>query len=106
MLFRSLLGGDVQVRSAPGAGSRFILSLPRSSPTVSIGSDDHQPAETGARAAEQSAERSQPSHSRGGGAADPAVEDTPREVRAILDASRKATRATPAREEGGGAERS
>jgi signal transduction histidine kinase len=101
-----LLGGDVQVRSAPGAGSRFILSLPRSSPTVSIGSDDHQPAETGARAAEQSAEQSQPSHSRGSGAATPAVEDTPPEVRAILDASRKATRAKPPREKGGGAERS
>jgi signal transduction histidine kinase len=91
-----LLGGDVQVRSAAGAGSRFILSLPRSSPTVSIASDEHRDAErTAGRAG---------SPRTGGGAvaiADVASEDTPPEVRAILDASLEASRANVAREKKG-----
>jgi anti-sigma regulatory factor (Ser/Thr protein kinase) len=99
-----LLGGEVQVRSAPGAGSRFILSLPRSSPPVSIGSDDHRspgPASTGD--AERSAERPQPSRASGSAASEggAAGEDTPPEVRAILDASLKTRRTNVAREKEG-----
>ena len=75
-----LLGGDVQVRSAPGAGSRFTLSLPRSSPIVSITSDDRE------------------SHRANGIAAERATEDTPPEVRAILDASLEEARAKSARD--------
>jgi signal transduction histidine kinase len=74
-----LLGGDVQVRSAPGAGSRFILSLPRSSPTVSITSDHRE------------------SHGASGIAAERATENTPPEVRAILDESLQEARAKSAR---------
>ncbi len=99
-----LLGGDVQVRSAPGAGSRFIVSLPRSSPTVSIGSDDQRTADLArARDAQHSAERSQPSRSASGGSvdADRATEDTPPEVRAILDASLQATRVKATRQNEG-----
>ena len=104
-----LLGGDVQVRSAPGAGSRFILSLPRSSPTV-IGPEDH--ATSSARPATQegarTAEWSQLSRSGSGGtsASDDARDNTPPEVRAILDASMQATRAKTPRETGDDSERS
>ena len=99
-----LLGGEVQVRSAPGAGSRFILSLPRSSPPVSIGPDDHRspgPASTGD--AERSAERPQPSRASGSEATEGAGagEDTPPEVRAILDASLQTRRTNGAREKEG-----
>lgn len=88
-----LLGGDVQVRSAPGAGSRFMLSLPRSSPTVSIASDEQRPSE--------------PDHARGTGVnAEAASEDTPPEVRAILDASLEVTRVNVVREGDGDGERS
>jgi signal transduction histidine kinase len=79
-----LLGGDVQVRSAPGAGSRFILSLPRSSPTVGITSDDRA------------------SHGASGIAADRATEDTPPEVRAILDESLAEARAKSAHDSSSG----
>jgi signal transduction histidine kinase len=92
-----LLGGDVQVRSAPGAGSRFVLSLPRSSPALTIGSDDHRPmANEGGGDAARAAKRSQTSRSASGAAADSdrADEDTPPEVRAILDASVRTTRAS------------
>jgi signal transduction histidine kinase len=101
-----LLGGEVQVRSAPGAGSRFILSLPRSSPTVSVGSDDHRPDEApSTRGAERPAERSQPSRSKTRGA-DRSSEDTPPEVRAILDASIEATRTNVTSEREGDGQRS
>ena len=95
-----LLGGDVQVRSAPGAGSRFVLSLPRSSPAVSLASDDHRPIDHGGGGdAAQPVQRSQASRSASGGASDSdrADEDTPPEVRAILDASVRTTRANIAR---------
>ena len=97
-----LLGGDVQVRSARGAGSRFVLVLPRSSPTVSIGSDDHRPTESGSGLeAERPAERSQASRSPGGAEVDSdrTNEDTPPEVRAVLDASLRASRANIARQQ-------
>lgn len=104
-----LLGGEVQVRSAPGAGSRFILSLPRSSPPVSIGSDDHRsPGPAGTGDAERSAERPQPSRASGTAATEGGAggEDTPPEVRAILEASLEGTRTNVAREKEGDGQRS
>ena len=86
-----LVGGDVQVRSAPGAGSRFILSLPRSSPSVSITADEHRPSEANDDAM---------------AGADGTSEDTPPEVRAILDASREVTRANAVHEHERDGERS
>src|SRR5687767_14290201 len=104
-----LLGGDVQVRSAPGAGSRFMLSLPRSSPTV-FGTEDHarSSAPPGTQEGARTAERSQLSRSGSSGtsASDDAGENTPPEVRAILDASMQATRARSPRETGDDSERS
>ena len=104
-----LLGGEVQVRSAPGAGSRFILSLPRSTPPVSIGSDDHRsPGGAGTGDAERSAERPQPSRASGSAASEggAAGEDTPPEVRAILDASLQTRRTNVARDKEGDGQRS
>ena len=87
-----LLGGDVQVQSVPGSGSRFILTLPLLSPPVNITQD------------EQSASASQPlpdatdnalpasveNLARADGAA--GLENTPPEVRALIDVARNSAR--------------
>ena len=103
-----LLGGDVQVRSAPGAGSRFVLSLPRSSPALDIGSDDHRPVDDGGADVAGPVKRTQASRSASGAASesDRADEDTPPEVRAILDASVRTTRANIARQHDDDSDRS
>jgi hypothetical protein len=95
-----LLGGDVQVRSSPGAGSRFILTLPRTSPPVAVTTDEQRPMEPVSALAPEGTEQTVSlSSNRGSADIDESGENTPPEVRAIIEASLRARRANVAREE-------
>jgi signal transduction histidine kinase len=86
-----LLGGDVQVQSVPGSGSRFILTLPLVSPPVNI-TQDEQPG-AGASTPPATADHAA-NHDGAEGR-----ENTPPQVRALIDAARDSARLSAANTE-------
>jgi signal transduction histidine kinase len=93
-----LLGGDVQVQSVPNSGSRFILTLPLVSPPVNIAHDEPAPSTTpaapGTGAAPSEPAADEPTRDRGEGR-----ENTPPQVRALIDAARDSARVSTANAE-------
>jgi signal transduction histidine kinase len=91
-----LLGGDVQVQSVPGSGSRFLLTLPLLSPPVNITQDEHaasatQPLPDATGMASAATVEDAANHDGSAGR-----ENTPPQVRALIDAARDSARMSAA----------